>query len=235
MGDTYEMFEEGNEGEVERFEVRDLRVKTRFAIDNVFWDEFVPVLGTTISMVYVALVRHANKEQKTWPSQERVARQVGVTREWVGRFLTILEYFNLIKGVRVGKMCTNRYYLIDEKHWRRDFDVMEAELADALRVHDAIRKAKKKGGKVMCPEVTSLMRPLRSRVVTQRAHGLVVGVTSNRKDNQERITKKDRANVVVKKKERTRIDPDLITKGEGSKSREYFDEKENAIVREYYD
>ena len=65
MGDIYEVFD--GDDEIDRFEVRDLRVKTRFAIDNQFYDEYLPVLKTGISMVYIALVRHANKEQKTWP------------------------------------------------------------------------------------------------------------------------------------------------------------------------
>ena len=93
MGETYGIFEEGSEDEVDRFEVRDLRVKSRFAIDNAFYDEFFPVLGTTISAVYVGLVRHSNKEQKTWPSQSRLGRQVGITRDHVSRYLQILSYF----------------------------------------------------------------------------------------------------------------------------------------------
>ena len=128
MGEIYEVIEEGNEDAVERFEVRDLRVKTRFAIDNAFYDEFTPIFGPTLSMVYVALVRHSNKEQKTWPSQIRIATQLGISRQWVNRQLQILEYFNLVRKIRVGKMCTNRYYLIDEKQWRRDFDGALIEL-----------------------------------------------------------------------------------------------------------
>jgi hypothetical protein len=85
MGQAYELYE--GDKEIERFEVRDLRVKTRFAIDNVFYDEFTPIFGPTVSMVYVALVRHANKEQKTWPSQSRIAAQLGLTRQWVAHQL----------------------------------------------------------------------------------------------------------------------------------------------------
>ena len=38
MGMLYEIFDDGNK--IDSFEVRDLRVKTRFAIDNRFQDEY---------------------------------------------------------------------------------------------------------------------------------------------------------------------------------------------------
>ena len=68
------------------FEVRDLRVKTRFCIDNEFYDEFVPILGPPGLAVYTALVRHANKAQKTWPSHRRIHEQTGISRQWVSGF-----------------------------------------------------------------------------------------------------------------------------------------------------
>ena len=114
MGDVYEVFY--GDDEIDRFEVRDLRVISRFSIDNQFYDEYVPLLQTAISMTYIALVRHADKDQKTWPSQTRIARHIGVSRQWAGRFLMILQYMNLIRSVRIGKRCTNRYYLIDQRH-----------------------------------------------------------------------------------------------------------------------
>lgn len=140
MGQAYELYE--GDKEIERFEVRDLRVKTRFAIDNAFYDEFTPIFGPTVSMVYVALVRHANKEQKTWPSQSLIAAQLGLTRQWVAHQLHILEIFNLIRSVRVGKRCTSRYYLIDEKQWRRDFDNLLSETTDAISEYESKQVAR---------------------------------------------------------------------------------------------
>ena len=116
MGETFEVFSEDTGDAIEQFEVRDMRARTRFFVDNVFYDKFVPVFGPSLSMVYVALVRHANREQKTWPSQTRIATQLGMSRQWINVQLQMLEAFGLIKKVRVGKMCANRYYLLDEKH-----------------------------------------------------------------------------------------------------------------------
>ena len=99
MGQHYQELADGQE--VDRFEVRDLRVKTRFAIDNAFYDEFTPLFGPTLSMVYIALVRHADKAQKTWPSQPRIAKQLGLTREWVGQLLMIhLALSSLMKTTK---------------------------------------------------------------------------------------------------------------------------------------
>ena len=131
-----------------------MRARTRFFIDNVFYDKFVPVFGPSLSMVYIALVRHANREQKTWPSQTRIAAQLGMSRQWINVQLQMLEAFGLIKKIRVGKMCSNRYYLLDEKHWRGDFD----ELFNAVAADfDKIQIAKKSGRKVMSSELTSVM------------------------------------------------------------------------------
>lgn len=230
MGEVYSIYD--GDDEVDRFEVRDLRVKTRFAIDNEFYDEFTPILGTTISMVYVALVRHANKDQKTWPSQSRIARQLGVNRQWVGVCLQILQMFQLIKSVRLGKMCTNRYYLIDQKAWRRDYENMLKEVEKAISTYE--KKGKGGGGKVMSTQLTSPSVDIRC---LRRCHGLLSKLTSNRKDKQK--DKQERTKSVSVKKASSRKaknanQPQERYVGKGKNVETLFDEKTNTIVHRRY-
>ena len=187
MGDTFEIFFDDTGEAIDQFEVRDMRARTRFFIDNVFYDEFVPVFGPSLSMVYVALVRHANREQKTWPSQTRIASQLGMSRQWINVQLQKLEAFGLIKKIRVGKMCSNRYYLLDEKHWRGDFE----QLFEAVAVDFAkIQLAKGAGKKVMSSELTSVMSSGLGTNVTRTLHQCLLEWTSNRKVEQSKVIQK---------------------------------------------
>lgn len=232
MGELYEIFEDGDDP-IDRFEVRDLRVKTRFAIDNVFYDEFTPLFGPTLSMVYIALVRHANKEQKTWPSQARIAAQLGLSRKWVGYQLQILEMFNLVRKIRVGKMCTNRYYLIDEKHWRRDFEVIANDLAKVITQYEA---SKDNGATmVMGTEFPSLRgTPVNLRVLSS-SHQMVLEFLSNRKDNQSKDTQRKKGKISIKKAARKTNAPQEIHIGEGDKVETAFDPEQNAIIYRHFD
>lgn len=233
MGDVYEIHDDGNE--IDRFEVRDLRVKTRFCIDNQFYDEFAPVLGCNVSMVYVALVRHANKDQKTWPSQVLISQQLGISRQWISTFLRVLRHFNLIRIVRVGKRCNNRYYLVDQRLWRRDFEVMLSEVETAIHLIKENEANHKKGEiLVMSPEVTSLLGDIRC---LERLHHMLSRVTSNSKDKQERINKKGKGKITIKKssKKLLKQPPNFVNIGKGSKVRTYYDEEKNTMFTENYD
>ena len=196
MGETYEIYD--GETPIERFEVRDSRAQTRFFIDNAFYDEFVPVFGSSLSMVYVALVRHANKSQKTWPSQSRLATQLGLSRKWVGIQLQILECFNLIRTVRLGKTCTNRYYLVDEKQWRRDPEQLAQELVsmaiaekfplqkdltDGLRTQFSSLKFA-----VMGTEYPSVMRTPVGKVANRTSLKMALEFASNSKVKQSKVS-----------------------------------------------
>lgn len=229
MGDAYRVLK--GEQEIDRFEVRDLRVKTRFYVDNVFIDEFAFVLQPAISMVYMSLVRHSNKGQKTWPSHSLVSREVGLSRQWVGTCIQILQCFNLIKSVRVGKRCTNRYYLVDEKLWRRDFDVMLKETEGFIKDHKQASK------KVMSTELTSPLGDIRWIL---RLHDLLLQATSNSKGTQKDT--KGRKELNTKSitihpidnggKTTTNVEEEHI--GTGSKVDTYFDPEKNIIVHRHY-
>jgi len=180
-------------------------------------------------MVYIALVRHANKEQKTWPSQTRIGAHIGISRQWVGRYLQILQYMNLIRTVRVGKMCTNRYYLIDEKHWRRDYDVMLTETSNLIKIFD--RKKQQSENKVMLLKVTSPQGNIRW---LHRLHHLLSKATSNSKDNHSKDTKEKRKITVRKtSKLQKKIIKHIVT-GRGDRVNIHFNEKKNAVIEHHF-
>lgn len=120
--------EEENSELNETFEVRDLRAKERFVLDNEFFNGYVRILGTNALGVYCSLARHANKMQKCYPSQKKIAEELSLSRATVNEWIKVLEYFKIIKKQRIGKGCTNRYWLLDKKKWRKDWQVMSNEL-----------------------------------------------------------------------------------------------------------
>ncbi len=112
----------------ENFEVRDLRAKERFFMDDAFFNGYVKILGTNALGVYCSLCRHADKQQKCFPSEDKIAEELSISNPTVIGCINVLEYFRIIKKKRVGKQCTNRYYLMDKKYWRKDWEVILTEL-----------------------------------------------------------------------------------------------------------
>ena len=149
----------------DRIEIRDLRAKERFFLDDEFFNGYVRILGPSALCVYCSLCRHANKEQKAWPSQRRIAQELHISKPTVVEWIKVLEYFRIIKKVRIGRQCVNRYYLLDKKVWRRDWEVMLHELTS---------------GEVK-------LFNFRSKTIL--LHGLN-GLTSNRKDIHSKETQR---------------------------------------------
>ena len=102
----------------EEFEVRDIRKKEQFVVDDVYLNGYAKVCGVYASMVYVALCRHADiYHQSCFPSIPLLAGKLNVSKSQVIRALQILEDWNIILRQKTeGK--GNRYFLIDKKHWR---------------------------------------------------------------------------------------------------------------------
>lgn len=108
----------------ETFEVRDLRAKEKFLIDDKFLNGYAKILGTTISMVYINLCRHVDKNQKCFPKQSTIAKELSLSEPTVIEAIKVLAFFKLIKKQRIGKGCTNRYWLLDKKYWKNNFKVI---------------------------------------------------------------------------------------------------------------
>jgi len=148
-------------------EIRDLRSKDKFFIDDKFLNGYAKEVGVFGVGVYVSLCRHADKDQICWPSVNKIAEELNLSRNSVWRGLKNLKSCHIIGTIRIGKQCTNRYILYDRKHWRhrkvKESDVANRDISDV-----AIR---------------DITRP------PQGHHPSLIG-TSSSKDTQVRIHKK---------------------------------------------
>jgi len=102
----------------EKFEVRDLRDKNWFILDNQFLNGYAKFLGIYAVGVYNSLCRHADIKQKTYPSQKRIAEELNIGKNKVIEGIKYLEFWGIIKKIRVGLHCTNRYFLLKKSEWK---------------------------------------------------------------------------------------------------------------------
>lgn len=99
------------------FEVRDLRKTGKFVLDDLYLNGYAKKCGVYATVVYISLCRHADKEQKCFPSISTIAQEHGISSRQVSRSLNVLEEHNIIRRERVGKKANNRYYLVDISEW----------------------------------------------------------------------------------------------------------------------
>ena len=109
---------------LKKIQIRDLRKQGWYFTDNDFIDKgYSRILGANAFAVYNGLCRHAdNKTQKTYVGIKLLAEELGISRMTVMDSIRALEIFSIVKRIRVGKMCNNRYYLIDKALWVRTDD-----------------------------------------------------------------------------------------------------------------
>jgi biotin operon repressor len=100
-----------------KFEVRDMRVREKFQIDDAYLNGYAKKCGIYATGVYVSLCRHVDKEQKCWPSLKKIAEELGISEKQVGRSINSLEAYNIIVKIRKGKKLNNRYILLDKSEW----------------------------------------------------------------------------------------------------------------------
>lgn len=104
--------------EQEKIEIRDLRRKEFFQVDDAYLNGYARICGIYATGVYIALCRHAdNSSQVCFLSISTIARKLNISRCQVIRALKKLEEFNIVKKVKTdGKH--NTYYLIDKRFWK---------------------------------------------------------------------------------------------------------------------
>jgi predicted transcriptional regulator len=118
--------------ENKQFEVRDLRERNKFVVDDKFLNGYARFLGIYCVGVYNSFCRHANKEQKCWPSIKKVSQELNICRNKVIGSIKYLEFWQIIEKQRIGKMVTNRYFLLDKKRWK---PLNETNLKEFSEVH----------------------------------------------------------------------------------------------------
>jgi len=102
----------------EAFEVRDFRDKEYFIADDVFLNGFAKSMDRSEILVYLALCRHANKDQVSYPSIPYLADKFGLSERQVKRAIQGLEERNMV-FVRRDAGKHNTYILLDKKHWKK--------------------------------------------------------------------------------------------------------------------
>lgn len=103
---------------MEKIEIRDLRQKEQFILDDAFLNGYAKHVGIYAVGVYCSLCRHANKEQTSWPSIETIGEELAIGRDSVLKAIKALEEWGIVVKVRVGKMANNRYILTNKKTWK---------------------------------------------------------------------------------------------------------------------
>ena len=103
------------------FKVRDLRKKTQFKIDDEYINGWARFCGANATLVYTSLCRHAEfYSQKAFPSQKKIAFELGISIASVKRGIKQLVEYNIIKIEKEkmrGKFDNNLYYLLDKSEW----------------------------------------------------------------------------------------------------------------------
>lgn len=97
------------------------RGKGWFIVDNKIVDIYGKYLGTIGLAIYINLCRRAdNKTRKCFPSQIRIAKELGITDRTVRKYIQCLMNYNLIvcnREKKGGKWLNNVYTLIDKDFW----------------------------------------------------------------------------------------------------------------------
>ena len=123
---------------VKNFEVRDMRHKEKFMMDDTYLNGYAKLCGVYATAVYVSLCRHVDREQKCWPSHEKIAEEHNISSRQVIRALKILLEKNIVKQERIGKKANNRYWLLDKSEWTNSqfSDVTNSQfIGDQQSVH----------------------------------------------------------------------------------------------------
>ncbi|MFA5753669.1 MAG: helix-turn-helix domain-containing protein [Bacteroidales bacterium] len=111
------MVKNGSAPEEKEFEVRDMRRKEKFVLDDAYLNGWAKKCGVYASAVYMSLARHADKYQLCWPSIKKIAEEHSISQTQTRRAIKILTEHNIIKVERLGKKLNNRYYLLDKSEW----------------------------------------------------------------------------------------------------------------------
>lgn len=119
----------------EEFEVRDLRDKERFVIDDKFLNGYAKYLEIYAVGVYCSLCRHANKQQKCWPSIEKIAEELGIGRNSAIEAIKRLEFWRIIIKQRIGKTITNRYILTKKTNWKVISEVCLKDYSEVCHIN----------------------------------------------------------------------------------------------------
>lgn len=138
--------------QTELFEIRELRHRGWFWLDNEFIDSLAPRLGPFTCLVYVYLCRRTDKEtQKCYPAIQTIADDLKISTRIVIKAIRELELAHLIgitreKEPRTKRWKVNVYTLLDKKEWRNKSQVYQ------MHMEPGAHKVKSQVHQVACKE-----------------------------------------------------------------------------------
>lgn len=102
--------------------IRDLREKF-FQVDDEYLNGYAKLCGINATGVYLSLCRHANKEQRCFPSKKLIATELAISERSVYRALEILESWNIVRKEGQGRKSDGSYRntlytLFDKSSWK---------------------------------------------------------------------------------------------------------------------
>ncbi len=110
-----------NQPPSEKFEVRDMRIKEKFFVDDIYLNGYAKKCGPFASLVYFCLCRHVDKDQNCFPSIDLISKKLAVSEKTVKRAIKTLLDFQIIsiskKRTEQGKFAVNFYTLLDKSQW----------------------------------------------------------------------------------------------------------------------
>lgn len=103
--------------------VRDVRIKSHFFVDDEYLNGYAKLCGPNATLVYFCLCRHADSNQKSFPSISLMAKKVGVSNRSIDRGIAILADWNIIAKTKMrnevsGRWWNNSYLLLDKSVWK---------------------------------------------------------------------------------------------------------------------
>jgi len=103
------------------FKTRDKRNKGWFWLNNEYLNGYGKRLGAVGVSIYVDLCRHADNDQKCFPSEKTIAKELKITDRTVRKYIKLFEKYHLIEITKErsikGKWLNNVYWLTDKTEW----------------------------------------------------------------------------------------------------------------------
>lgn len=125
-----------------QFKVRDFRNKGFFLIDDAYLNGYAKIFGSTASMIYFSLCRHADKEQKAFPPQKLIGEELNINERTVRRKISVLCKANVIqiKKIRTkdGKWLNNTYLLLDKTEWKTKEELSRGHQSPVVKPEDIL-------------------------------------------------------------------------------------------------
>lgn len=105
------------------FKGRDKRQRGWFWMDNEYLNGYAKIFGPVGTAIYVDLCRHANNDtQKCFPAMDLIAKELGISRNTVSKYIKLFEKHHLIsiekeRDYKTKKWINNVYTLLDKTCW----------------------------------------------------------------------------------------------------------------------